>query len=34
VISHPESRVTVLVVPTDENIMIARHALQLVGARQ
>jgi acetate kinase len=34
VISRPESRVAVLVVPTDENRMIARHTLQLVGARR
>ena len=30
-ISRPDSRVTVLVVPTDENLMIARHALQTVA---
>ena len=34
VISRPESRVAVLVVPTDENLMIARHTLRLAGARR
>ena len=34
VISCPQSRVAVLVVPTDENLMIARHTLQLAGARR
>lgn len=31
VISRPESRVAALVVPTDENLMIARHALAVIG---
>lgn len=30
-ISVAESRVAVLVIPTDENLMIARHALRLIG---
>ncbi len=30
-ISTPESRVTVLVIPTDENLTIARHTLRLLG---
>jgi acetate kinase len=32
VISEPQSRVTTLVIPTDENLMIARHAVQLLHA--
>ena len=31
-ISTPSSRVALLVVPTDEELMIARHTLALVGA--
>jgi acetate kinase len=31
VISTPQSSVTVLVVPTDENLMIARHTLRVLG---
>ncbi|MGB8908441.1 MAG: hypothetical protein WCC84_06800 [Candidatus Cybelea sp.] len=31
VISRPESRVAALVVPTDENLMIARHTLAVLG---
>ena len=31
-ISTPASRVALLVVPTDEELMIARHSLALVGA--
>ena len=34
VISRPDSRVAVLVLPTDENLMIARHTRQLVVAQQ
>jgi acetate kinase len=30
VISHDDSRITVLVIPTDENLMIARHTLALI----
>jgi len=32
-ISEPESRVTVLVIPTDEELMIARHTLAVLSAR-
>lgn len=31
-ISRPESRIALLVIPTDEELMIARHTLALVGA--
>ncbi len=31
VISTPKSRATVLMIPTDENLMIARHTLRLLG---
>ncbi|MGB9650585.1 MAG: hypothetical protein WCB01_02160 [Candidatus Cybelea sp.] len=30
-ISRPESRVTAMIVPTDENLMIARHTLAILG---
>ena len=30
-ISTPDSRVALLVVPTDEELMIARHTLALIG---
>jgi acetate kinase len=33
VISHPHSKVRLYVMPTDEELMIARHALSLVAAR-
>ena len=33
VISHPHSKVGLYVVPTDEELMIARHTLSLVAAR-
>lgn len=33
VISTPESRVALLVVPTDEELMIARHTLRLISSR-
>jgi acetate kinase len=32
VISHPQSRVALLVVPTDEELMIARHSLALLSS--
>jgi len=33
VISHPHSKVRLYVVPTDEELMIARHALSLIAGR-
>jgi acetate kinase len=33
VISQPESKVALYVVPTDEELMIARHTVSLLGAR-